>query len=128
MPPSTSGSNPNSRWSCGNGDAVILDNLAVHRSPSAAAILRAVGAWFLLLPPYSPDFNLIELAFSKLKAHLRRIGARTLDALWRAVGEIRGLFDPDECWNHFRTPATCQIILAAAGADSPRGIPRAADF
>ena len=86
----------------GKGDVVMLDNLAVHRSPRAAEILRAIGAWFLFLPPYSPDLNPIEMAFSKLKAHLRRIGARTLDALWRAVGEICGLFDPDECWNYFK--------------------------
>jgi transposase len=84
------------------GDVVILDNLAVHKSAKAAAILRANGAWFLFLPKYSPDLNPIEMAFAKLKAHLRRIGARTLDALWRAVGEICGLFDPDECWNYFK--------------------------
>jgi hypothetical protein len=42
------------------------------------------------------------MAFAKLKAHLRRIGARTLDAPWRAIGEVCGLFDPDECWNHFK--------------------------
>jgi transposase len=70
--------------------------------PKAAELLRANGAWFLFLPPYSPDLNPIEMAFSKLKAHLRRIGARTLDALLRAVGEICGLFDPDECWNYFK--------------------------
>jgi len=86
----------------GKGDVVILDNLAVHRSPKAAEILRAKGAWFLFLPPYSPDLNPIEMAFSKLKAHMRRIGARTLDALWRAVGEVCGLFDPDECWSYFK--------------------------
>lgn len=83
------------------GDVVILDNLAVHKSPKAAAILRDRGAWFLFLPRYSPDLNPIEMAFAKLKAHLRRIRARTLDALWRAVGEICGLFHPDECWNYF---------------------------
>ena len=60
------------------------------------------GAWFLFLPRYSPDLNPIEMAFAKLKAHLRRIGARTLDALWRAVGEICDLFNPDECWNYFK--------------------------
>ena len=42
------------------------------------------------------------MAFTKLKAHLRRIGARTLEALLRAVGKICGLFDPDECWNYFK--------------------------
>ena len=84
------------------GDVVILDNLAVHKSSRAAEILRERGAWFLFLPRYSPDLNPIEMAFAKLKAHLRRIGARTLDALWRAVGEICDLFDPDECWNFFQ--------------------------
>ena len=84
------------------GDVVIADNLKVHKSAKAAAILREKGAWFLFLPRYSPDLNPIEMAFAKLKAHLRRIGARTLDTLWRAVGEICGLFDPDECWNYFK--------------------------
>jgi transposase len=84
------------------GDVVILDNLRVHRNAKAAETLREKGAWFLFLPRYSPDLNPIEMAFAKLKAHLRRIGARTLDALWRAVGEICGLFDPDECWNFFK--------------------------
>jgi transposase len=84
------------------GDVVIADNLAVHKSPKAAAILRERGAWFLFLPSYSPDLNPIEMALAKLKAHLRRIGARTLDALRRAVGEICGVFDLDECWNYFR--------------------------
>ena len=84
------------------GEVVIIDNLKVHKSAKAAAILREKGAWFLFLPRYSPELNPIEMAFSKLKAHLRRIGARTLDALWRAVGEICGLFDPDECWNFFK--------------------------
>ncbi|MGB8435344.1 MAG: transposase, partial [Burkholderiales bacterium] len=52
------------------------------------------------LPPYSPDLNPIERAFAKLKAHLRRIGARTIDALWRAVGDICALYTPDECRNY----------------------------
>ena len=84
------------------GEVVILDNLSSHKSIKAAEALRQRGAWFLFLPSYSPDLNPIEMAFSKLKAHLRRIGARTLDALWKAVGEICDLFDPDECWNFFK--------------------------
>ena len=68
----------------------------------AEALLREKGACFLFLPPYSPDLNPIEMAFAKLKAHLRRIGARTLDALWRAIGEVCDLFTPDECWNYLR--------------------------
>lgn len=84
------------------GDVVILDNLPVHRSTVAANILKEIGAWFLFLPKYSPDLNPIEMAFSKLKAHLRRIGARTFDQLIEAIGEICDLFTPDECWNFFK--------------------------
>lgn len=83
------------------GDVVILDNLPSHKSDKAKAILKERGAWFLFLPPYSPDLNPIEMAFSKLKAHLRRIGARTIDDLWRAVGSICDLYSPDECRNYF---------------------------
>jgi transposase len=82
------------------GDVVILDNLAAHKSERAAKALKARRAWFLFLPPYSPDLNPIEMAFSKLKAHLRKAGARTIDALWRAVGDICDLFSADECWNY----------------------------
>jgi transposase len=74
------------------GDVVVLDNLAVHKSAKAAACLKERGAWFLFLPRYSPDLNPIELAFAKLKAHLRKAGARTFEALWRAIGSICGLY------------------------------------
>ena len=84
------------------GDVVILDNLSSHTSEKAAAILKERGAWFLFLPPYSPDLNPIEMAFAKLKAHLRRIGARTIDALWQAIGDICALYSPDECWNYLK--------------------------
>ena len=84
------------------GDIVILDNLPSHKSEKAKTILKARGAWFLFLPPYSPDLNPIEMAFAKLKAHLRRIGARTIDALWKAVGSICDLYSPDECWNYIK--------------------------
>ncbi len=82
------------------GDVVILDNLASHKSAKAEALLRQRGAWFLFLPPYSPDLNPIEMAFAKLKAHLRRIGARTIDALWTAIGDICSLYSDQECWNY----------------------------
>jgi transposase len=84
------------------GDVVILDNLAVHKSEKAARSLRQKGAWFLFLPASSPDLNPIEQAFSKLKAHLRKAEARTFDALWRAVGDICDLFEPRECWNYLK--------------------------
>ena len=84
------------------GTVVVLDNLATHRNKDAEAALRAHGCWFLYLPPYSPDLNPIEQAFSKLKAHLRRIGARTFSGLFNAIGEVCDLFSPQECWNYFQ--------------------------
>ena len=84
------------------GTVVILDNLSTHRSPRAAQSLQRQGCWFLFLPAYSPDLNPIERAFSKLKAHLRRIEARTFDAILSALAATCDLFTPDECSNFFR--------------------------
>jgi len=81
---------------------VILDNLATHRNAGAAQALRERGCWFLHLPPYSPDLNPIEQAFAKLKAHLRRIGARTFEQLLHAIGDICEMFSPQECWNYLK--------------------------
>ena len=84
-----------------NGDIVIMDNLPAHKSKSAEKAIRDRGAWVLFLPPYSPDLNPIEMAFAKLKALLRARAERTIDALWRAIGQICDLFQPDECKNYF---------------------------
>ncbi len=84
------------------GTVVILDNLATHKSPKAARILKARDCWMVFLPAYSPDLNPIEMTFSKLKPYLRRIGARTYRTLIHALGDICGLFVPEECWNFFK--------------------------
>ena len=84
-----------------SGDVVILDNLSSHKSPSAAKAMRDIGAWFLFLPPYSPDLNPIEMAFSKLKALIRKAAARTYQELWKAVGHVCDLFTDEECYNFF---------------------------
>ena len=84
------------------GDVAILDNLSAHKSAKAEAAVRARGAWMLFLPQYSPDLNPIEMAFSKLKAHLRKAATRTFDALIEAIGNICDLFQPAECLNYFR--------------------------
>ena len=84
------------------GDVIILDNLSSHKSPGAARALREIGAWFLFLPPYSPDLNPIEMAFSKLKALIRKAAARTYDQLWQAVGHVCDLFTDEECYNFFK--------------------------
>ena len=83
------------------GDVVILDNLSSHKSEQAEKIIRSRGAWMLFLPPYSPDLNPIEMAFSKLKAHLRAAEARTIEDLWKAIGNICSLLTPQECSNYF---------------------------
>jgi len=82
--------------------AVVVDNLAAHRNQEAMEALRAHGCWFLYPPRYSPELNPIEMAFAKLKARLRRIGATTFTDVFHPIGEICEMFDPDECWNHFK--------------------------
>ena len=77
------------------GDVVILDNLPAHKGAAAREAIEAVGARLLFLPPYSPDFNPIENAFSKLKALLRKTAARTVDQLWRAIGSAIDTFTPN---------------------------------
>lgn len=84
------------------GDVVILDNLSVHRSARAEQCLHRHGASLVFLPKYSPDLNPIEMAFSKLKAHLRAAEARSYDALISTVGRICDLFHASECWNFFK--------------------------
>ena len=84
------------------GDVVILDNGGFHKSERAAELVRQRGAWLLFLPPYSPDLNPIEMAFSKLKALLRNKAARTFDALCHALSDICHLFHPAQCRNFFK--------------------------
>ena len=84
------------------GDIVILDNLSVHKHAAAAkAAIRARGARLLFLPQYSPDLNPIEMAFAKLKAHLRAAAARTLDTVFAALRDTCALFTAQECTNFF---------------------------
>jgi len=84
------------------GDIVIMDNLSSHKGPRVREMIEAAGASLLFLPPYSPDFNPIENAFSKLKAHLRKAAERTVDGLWTAIGRLIDLFTPQECRNYFK--------------------------
>jgi len=67
------------------GQIVILDNLSVHKSAKAKALVEAAGCQWVFLPPYSPDFNPIEMMWSKVKAWLRKQAARTQDALELAI-------------------------------------------
>lgn len=67
------------------GDIVVLDNLPAHKPAAIREAIEAVGAAMLFLPPHSPDFNPIELAFSKIKALLKKAAARTVHSLWDAI-------------------------------------------
>ncbi len=84
------------------GDVVVLDNLAVHKQPEVRAAIEQAGALLRFLPPYSPDFNPIELAFAKLKAFFRAARPRTFDHVCALMAAALALFMPDECANYVR--------------------------
>lgn len=90
------------------GDVVVMDNLPAHMVKGVRQAIEAAGATLLYLPAYSPDFNPIEMAFSKLKAFLRAAAARTIPDLWEAIRIALDTFTPSECQNFF----------AAAGYDA----------
>jgi transposase len=83
------------------GDIVIMDNLGSHKADAIRKNIAAAGARLLFLPPYSPDLNPIEQAFSKLKHHLRKAKERTVEATWQRIGLILRTFSPAECRNYF---------------------------
>ena len=89
------------------GDIVVMDNLPAHKPVAVRHAIEGAGAELRFLPPYSPDFNPIEMAFSKLKAFLKKVAARTVDDLWDAISRGIDTFTPTECQNYF----------AAAGYD-----------
>ena len=84
------------------GDIVVLDNLQSHKVEGVRAAIEAEGAEVRYLPPYSPDMNPIEQAFAKLKTLLRKAEARTVDALWTAIGQLVDCITAQDCRNLFR--------------------------
>jgi transposase len=82
------------------GNVVVMDNLSAHKAAGVEEAIRAVGASLLYLPAYSPDLNPIEQVFAKLKALLRKAGARTKEVLWSAIGALLEQFSPEECANY----------------------------
>lgn len=90
------------------GDTVIMDNLPAHKVQGVKEAIEGAGACMMYLPPYSPDFNPIEMVFSKLKALLRAAEARTMPDLWQAIADALKRFTPNECRNY----------LVAAGYDA----------
>ena len=84
------------------GQIVVADNLSSHKSNRVLELLRAQGNDLIFLPPYSPDLNPIEMAFSKRKTLIRKAAARTYEALWKTAGAVCDLFQPQECKNYFK--------------------------
>ncbi len=84
------------------GDLVVMDNLAAHKRAGVREAIEAVGASVVYLPPYSPDLNPIELAFSKLKWLLRSAGESNVERLWTLCGQLLDRFSADECTAYFR--------------------------
>jgi transposase len=93
------------------GDVVVLDNLAVHKQPAVRAAIAAAGAQIRFLPPYSPDFNPIEMAFAKLKAFLRAARPRTFDDVSALTAAALALLTAAECWNYVRHCYRCTVQL-----------------
>jgi transposase len=87
--------------SLAEGDVVALDNLKAHKSPRVAEILARKNCTVIYLPPYSPDFNPIEKAYSKLKSVLRKLAQRTVAGLLAILEGCADLFKPAECQNYF---------------------------
>jgi transposase len=84
------------------GEIVVLDNLPAHKPAAVRQVIEARGAERRFLPPYSPDFDPIEMAFAKLKASLQKAATRTIEDLWNAIGAAIERFTPNECRNDFR--------------------------
>jgi transposase len=84
------------------GDIVVMDNLPAHKGDAVRKLIEDRSAKLMLLPPYSPDLNPIELAFSKLKTLLRKAAERTVGGLWDRIGQVLDAFTPQECANYFR--------------------------
>jgi transposase len=84
------------------GQVVVMDNLPAHKSPQIDRLIESVGARVLRLPPYSPDYNPIELAISKIKTILRSLARRTVDGLFAGIGEALGSITPIDALHYFQ--------------------------
>lgn len=86
-----------------SGDVVFMDNLSAHKTVRVREAIESRGATMVLLPPYSPDLNPIEKAWSKVKSCLRTRAARSLLALGYAIGEALDRITPSDCRGYFRS-------------------------
>jgi transposase len=84
------------------GQVVVMDKLGAHRTEKVRELIEARGADLVFLPSYSPDLNPIEEAFSKIKGILRKVGARTREALVEAMAEALRAVTPEDAMGWFR--------------------------
>ena len=84
------------------GQVVVLDNLSAHKAPAVARLIERAGCRLLFLPPYSPDLNPIEAAWSKLKQLLRGVGARSVDALNTTLATLLDAITAEDAHGYFR--------------------------
>lgn len=84
------------------GDVVVLDNLSSHKRQRVRTLIESAGAELLFLPPYSPDFNPIEMIFAKVKQLLRSLACRSRDALWQAMQSVLDRVTATDAVNCFR--------------------------
>jgi len=84
------------------GDIVVMDNLSSHKASGVRETIESAGARLAYLPPYSPDFNPIEQAYSKLKWLVRSASERTVEGLWQLLGRLLDRYLPTECSNYLR--------------------------
>ena len=84
------------------GQVVVMDNLSPHKASRVRELIEAAGCRLLFLPPYSPDFNPIEQAWSKLKTLLRGLGARTKEALHAALAAVIDAITAQDAHSYFR--------------------------
>ena len=91
------------------GDIVVMDNLPAHKSPAIRRAIEAHGAELRYLPPYSPDLNPIEMAFSKFKAFLKKAAARTLEDLQAAIAAALPLISASDCKSYFNAAGYSSI-------------------
>lgn len=91
------------------GDIVIMDDLGSHEGAAVRNLIRAAGAKLRFLPPYSPDLNPIEQAFSKIKHWMRQAQKRTVTDTWRHTGELVATIKSDECANYLANAGYASI-------------------
>ena len=82
------------------GQVVVMDNLPAHKSPQVDRLIESAGCRVLRLPPYSPDFNPIEQAISKVKSVLRKLAHRSVDGLFEGIAQALGSISPTDALHY----------------------------